>query len=218
MTPSNPVKRIRLRVHHPVFAGFLGVLALLAVLTVVLVAAGLRAELGTLYREALERELNLAAALLVMHSEAGDALPGDSIADELGTLIGFRVTLIGIDGAVLGDSDVPEESLGGIENHRDRPEVRVALGGDIGFAERRSGTVGADLLYAARTVPLREGEVVLRLSAPLAEIDPALRNPDTGKSVEETLGGLSVLPEVRRLGEVAAFAAGPVYSSTRSIP
>jgi 2-amino-4-hydroxy-6-hydroxymethyldihydropteridine diphosphokinase len=54
--------------------------------------------------------------------------------------------------------------------------------------------------------------------APLAEIDPALRNPDTGKSVEETLGGLSVLPEVRRLGEVAAFAAGPVYSSTRSIP
>ena len=54
--------------------------------------------------------------------------------------------------------------------------------------------------------------------APLAEIDPGLRDPSTGKTVEETLERLDVSAEVRRLGDVAASASGPLYSSARSTP
>src|SRR5688572_33131825 len=40
-----------------------------------------------------------------------------------------RVTLIALDGRVLGDSDVEVAGLGRLENHRERTEVRAALDG-----------------------------------------------------------------------------------------
>src|SRR5438034_11012451 len=45
---------------------------------------------------------------------------------------GARVTLIALDGLVLGDSEVPAAELPRLENHRDRPEVRAALAGGVG--------------------------------------------------------------------------------------
>src|SRR5262245_25410647 len=40
-----------------------------------------------------------------------------------------RVTVIAVDGIVLGDSEIEVADLGRLENHRDRPEVRAALAG-----------------------------------------------------------------------------------------
>src|SRR5262249_56934624 len=80
-------------------------------------------------------------------------------------ILGVRVTVIGADGTVLAESDL--DSVGAMENHAGRPEVRRALAGAIGSDIRRSATLGRDLLYVA--VPLdRPGErrIALRLAPP----------------------------------------------------
>jgi two-component system phosphate regulon sensor histidine kinase PhoR len=60
-----------------------------------------------------------------------------------------RVTFIGPDGAVLGDSSLDREAVRALENHKDRPEVREALQGRPGHSVRHSGTVHEGMLYAA---------------------------------------------------------------------
>ena len=82
-----------------------------------------------------------------------------------------RVTLIAADGRVLGDSEVDVPELGRLENHRDRPEVRVALAGGVGRHVRTSASINEPLLYVA--VPVRDGTQVLgvlRLALPLSEV------------------------------------------------
>ena len=68
---------------------------------------------------------------------------------------GARVTVIAPDGRVLADSAASGAELARLENHGGRPEVREALAGEVSRSERRSATVGAELLYAA--VPVRRG-------------------------------------------------------------
>ena len=82
-----------------------------------------------------------------------------------------RVTLIGPDGLVLGDSEVAQYEVDRVENHRDRPEVRVALEGRVGRDVRASATVRAPLMYVA--LPVRDADRVigvLRLALPLSAV------------------------------------------------
>lgn len=104
----------------------------------------------------VERVARLAAELV------GDRPFTDSIADRLGALTGRRVTLVGPDGRVLGDSEVPVGRLPSVENHAGRPEVRAALEGRVGSAVRESRTVNRTFLYVA--IPHARG--VVRLSRP----------------------------------------------------
>ena len=101
------------------------------------------------------------AARLAVHA-IGDEAFSDSLADRLAAETRLRVTLIGPDGTVSGDSDVPTLRLPSVENHFNRPEVRAALGGEEGMAARPSQTVSRRLLYLA--VPHEQG--VVRLSMP----------------------------------------------------
>lgn len=159
---------MRLRIHHPVFAGFLGVTGLLAVLIVALVGSGLRRELLETYRTELRRELAL-AAWIVEGTQAADA---DSVARAITDRIGYRVSLIDTAGVVLGDSYVAERRMGEVENHRTRPEVEGALKGeDVVFAQRVSATVGVPLLYATRLTRFRDQPVILRVAAPLDTVE-----------------------------------------------
>jgi len=163
---------MRVRIHHPLFAGFLGVVGLLVVVQVSLVGTGLRRELVTLTQQELGRELDLAAL------QVEGALPGsdpDSLAGVLASRASHRVTLIEQTGRVIGDSEVPSDELAQVEGHADRPEVRTALTtGGVGYAERASGTVGTRFLYAARRVELPSGTGVLRMAAPLEGIQNTL--------------------------------------------
>lgn len=93
------------------------------------------------------------------------------LAEKFGSQMGVRVTIIGQDGIVLGDSERTLEQVQKMENHRDRPEVKAALEGEIGSTLRQSGTLGFDMLYVA--IPLaEEGRIkgVLRLALPLTEL------------------------------------------------
>ncbi|HEY6866624.1 MAG TPA: HAMP domain-containing protein, partial [Candidatus Eisenbacteria bacterium] len=117
----------------------------------------------------LERSAGRVAAAIPA-TFAGAAAGPPALADTLGALLGVRVTLIDRDGWVRGDSEVPRASLAGVENHGARPEVRAALAGRSGRAQRHSHTIGVDLLYVA--VPLRgvPGLAVVRLAEPLARV------------------------------------------------
>lgn len=148
----------------------LGVAAVsLAVFAVLLLG-----ELRSTLLDAIQRPLVGQSRLAAAHLEAAppqlspDAL--DREADRLGALTGTRVTLIARDGRVVGDSMEPLASIPQVENHGARPEVVQALRQGLGIAERRSATVGVDLLYAA--VPTSHDQVaVVRLAAPLTDIE-----------------------------------------------
>jgi two-component system phosphate regulon sensor histidine kinase PhoR len=83
----------------------------------------------------------------------------DPVVDTISRDVGSRVTVIGPDGRVLADSAASGSDLARLENHAERPEVRAALAGEVGRAERRSATVDAERLYVA--VPVRRGSEVV---------------------------------------------------------
>ncbi len=158
---------MRLRIHHRLFAGFLGVVGLSVVLMVVLVGQGLRRELTTTYQDELRRQLALAAWL----TSSSPSTPLGELARGITRRVGYRVTFITRDGVVVADSYVDSDALASVENHADRPEIVAAREGDLVFSERRSATVGEQLLYGAVSVEHSGRSLVLRIAAPLAEIE-----------------------------------------------
>ena len=163
---------MKLRIHHPLFAGFVGVVGLLVVGVVVLAKTGLRRELVTLYQGDLERDLTLAQLFV----EAREQAQLQQLAIRLRSSIRYRVTLIGADGVVLADSDVAEADVPAMENHGSRPEVRGAMAGSMTFEERESATIGVAFLYGGRVVELN-GEPVGVAPRRLARRDRRHRRP-----------------------------------------
>ncbi len=95
----------------------------------------------------------------------------DSIADETGETISSRVTIIGLDGKVLGDSDLNGENLEAVGNHLYRPEVQEALKRGIGQSVRFSTTVQKNMLYLAVPFGKEHPKGIVRLSLPLSDIE-----------------------------------------------
>jgi two-component system, OmpR family, phosphate regulon sensor histidine kinase PhoR len=73
----------------------------------------------------------------------------DSLADALGDALERRVTLIGTDGVVRGDSKFPASELRGLQNHATRPEVVAARRAGVGVAYRQSASAGDNEIYVA---------------------------------------------------------------------
>lgn len=95
----------------------------------------------------------------------------DAWCDRAGAAIGRRVTVIDSSGRVLGDSEVPLDSVPLMENHSGRPEVKAALEKGLGEARRRSWTIRRQLFYIAEPlVPSATGSrAVLRISLPIPQ-------------------------------------------------
>jgi two-component system phosphate regulon sensor histidine kinase PhoR len=99
-----------------------------------------------------------------------DAL--DDYFKEFGRQIETRITLVNDNGSVLADSDEEPEVM---DDHKFRPEIIRAFGGEPGQSLRFSKTVQRDMLYVS--LPVRqEGRVtaVLRLSRYLHDINSLL--------------------------------------------
>lgn len=93
---------------------------------------------------------------------------GDRLAMEVKSFASAAgVTLIALDGSVLGDSHRPSP---GRPNQADRPEVQAALAGRVGLSRRHSETTGEPVLYAAVPAPAHgpRPAMVVRLSVSLA--------------------------------------------------
>ncbi len=94
----------------------------------------------------------------------------DGLARRWSASLGARVTIIGTDGAVLGES---HEDRAQMANHLHRPEVQQALKAGWGSSMRYSATLGYRMMYAATPIQAAEGQVlgVMRVALPLDEIE-----------------------------------------------
>ncbi len=124
-------------------AGSLLIVSVL-VLAVITIAGGrLRSRLAAEQRDELLRDARLVAT---MWRPGADP---DAVADDAGRALNYRVTLIGTDGAVLGDSEFTRDELRGLENHGQRPEIVAARSDSVGSARRFSASAGDEELYVA---------------------------------------------------------------------
>jgi len=117
----------------------------------------------------------------------------DALAKRLGEQTDTRVTIIAVDGTVLGDS---EEDPTTMENHRTRPEIMDALKIGLGESTRYSTTVSQKMMYIA--VPISyQGEILgtARVSLPLTAVESLVHRVTmsiiTAMSVATLLGILA---------------------------
>lgn len=116
----------------------------------------------------LAAETRLAAELLTRNPGLPpDLLDGE--ADRMARLAGVRVTLIGRDGRVLGDSTEDGTALAAMENHGQRPEVQAAREQPEVLIRRYSTTTDYDTLYAVIRID-HPAIAFVRLSLPLTEV------------------------------------------------
>ena len=148
------------------------------VILILLAMAGLVICLSDLVRDAyladLEAQLTAEARLVgdTLASSLAQGRPGetfDAQARHYAGLLGVRVTIIGGDGTVLGES---HEDRTRMDNHLYRLEVQQALAEGQGSSVRFSQTVGYEMMYVAIPV-MAEGRVtgIARVALPLRQIE-----------------------------------------------
>jgi two-component system phosphate regulon sensor histidine kinase PhoR len=117
-------------------------------------AARLRSEIGLL-RALVRAQADPAALQAALARAAG---PGET-----------RFTVVGPGGEVIADSHA---APGGMESHRDRPEILEARRSGEGRAIRFSATLGKKLLYVASPLDARDPSgAVLRAALPLERVE-----------------------------------------------
>jgi two-component system phosphate regulon sensor histidine kinase PhoR len=148
---------------------------LTVVVATVLVSWSIRRTLDQGIERSLLNEARLAAETL-SHRQAATPEELDAEADALGALINARVTFVGPDGTVYGDSQLTADELKTLENHAGRPEIQQARQSGFGVARRYSTTLSTEMLYVA--VPVNNPAAPLlaevRLALPLTEISDQL--------------------------------------------
>jgi two-component system, OmpR family, phosphate regulon sensor histidine kinase PhoR len=118
----------------------------------------------------MDQEAHLLGRVLPFDLEGA---PLDTLCRQLARDLGSRITVIAMDGRVLGDSS---ESSTKMENHGARPEVIEAKRSGSGTAIRYSTTVRYELLYRAFHQTDGGTERIVRVSMPLNEVESVLIN------------------------------------------
>ena len=178
---------------------FLGLAVLLADLLLVVYLA-LRLTLPPYLVHQIETDLRRDAIVVreVFESQLKtghvDETEINHLSHDLAKKTGLRITVIGLTGTVIGESDMAEDDLKNIENHLQRPEIQQALHEGIGSATRHSDTIGVDLLYVA--VPVRNDKLVgfVRVAMPLVEIQRTTARVLHTVAVASVLVGFATAP------------------------
>ena len=122
-------------------------------------------------KDRLRKETQLAGSFFEKVMEGEGANRFDNLADEIGKDLDLRVTVIDLNGVVLGDSDIDIEQIPKVENHILRPEVVQTLKHGSGESVRFSSTVNKGMLYEAYLFGKDTPLGIVRLSEPLVEIE-----------------------------------------------
>ena len=169
---------MKLGIRSKLFAASIGLILACVFVFYAYTRARLEQELTRNIRDDLEVRANLIALRAEstgLEMNRGNMAAWDRLADELGRGADARVTFIGKQGEVFGDSNVALEALPEVESHGQRPEVLQALRSDVGTSSRLSTTVNKRMLYLA--VPLREqGRLigVSRVAVPLTHVEKSM--------------------------------------------
>jgi len=222
---------VRLGIHGRLFILAMGIVAIAVTMTSRYVSGDLRESI----EERLTRDLEVRAELLAHQIGAAPAgTDWQTMAEELGHVAQCRVTLVGADGVVRGDSETARTEIARLENWGNRPEIRRAL--ESGRPASTSRTGRHPLLFAAapldasplRIVYLTQSLVPLQTAAARAEqlmwmgamaalgvaaVLAALWSRVVSQSIRQLrtsalamLDDLSVRTHVRRTDEVGALA------------
>ncbi|CAN5790788.1 phosphate regulon sensor histidine kinase PhoR [soil metagenome] len=170
ISPPEPKPLLTFGVRTKLFLASLGIIAI----SILVAHAYLASALEQLMTTRIENDLSVRAELVkrdVERSRCADYATCDALADDLGTSARARVTIVGDDGRVLGDSEVSLERLPTVENHSTRPELVDARIHGHGVSSRMSDTVHERMLYVA--VPIAGGRGFSRVAVPLVEVDEA---------------------------------------------
>ncbi len=123
-----------------------------------------------------------------------------------------RITIIGADGVVIGES---HEERTNMDNHSNRPEIIQAQENGSGASTRYSQTVGDFLLYKAVTmVDDQEISGYVRLAVPLKEVQ------ETINQLQRTLAGVTVLISLLTIviaNYISAKSIQPLRKLTESV-
>lgn len=164
----------------------------------------------------LESQLTNEARLVAGISLSDFAAPANNqnlnlIAKSIGNEIGTRITLIAVDGTVLGDTDQDPATM---ENHATRPEFITALASGTGQATRYSATLRQNMMYVAVTVT-NQGKVlgIARVALPLTEVENSVSG-----AVMTVIGAVTIatLLVIMAAALLARMITRPVRQITRA--
>ncbi len=145
--------------------------AVLILLAFLFVELSITSAIRERYLAGLKRNLSVQASLIA-DSITFDSRSLDDLCRKLKEKTGARITVIALDGRVIGDSDSDSSIM---ENHAHRPEIQQAALNGTGSFIRTSDTLKHDFLYVARRVTSGEMPTgYIRLSVPLLDIDHAV--------------------------------------------
>lgn len=124
------------------------------------------------YMDELEKKLVSHASLInTIIDDEGTKLDSNQLqrmVRDYGIHVDARITLIDKKGNVLADSVADMSTM---ENHKKRPEVIEALGGEIGTASRYSKTLGEEMFYLAYPANIHNQNVhIIRLAVNLQQV------------------------------------------------
>lgn len=128
----------------------------------------------SIIRKDIEEKIDL-AEILLERSGVSTLRDPRALHDEvrrISSIIKLRVSVIGFDGIVRGDSSREEDTL---DNHYYRVEVRRSMDAGRGESIRYSNSLRTEMLYSAK----KSKNYIIRLAKPLREIDrsvASLRN------------------------------------------
>ncbi len=214
---ANETGKSRLRMVWKIFLSHLAIL-LVALITITwLTSFAVR----KFHVDNLRRELSYQASSLRQRTAAlvGDQAweEIDRSAERIGAATATRVTILAADGRVLGDSELP---LGEAVRERTtrerlaRPEIRMALRQNLGYATRYSTSLRQNMLYVA--VPFESEGVpagFIRLARPLTEVRTTLQRIywqifGVGLTVAAMAGLLSLMVSRRITGPLEEIRRG----------
>ena len=134
----------------------------------------------------LEVQASLTREFLIEKLPAKDNFTYDTIdalIDRLGKMSDARLTFIGTDGIVWGDTERDGAALREMDNHRTRPEVKDALERGSGIRDRYSNTTQTEFRYYAmpiyrQTSPKEAGTLIgiCRVALPMEAVNTAIGN------------------------------------------
>ena len=142
-------------------------------------------------RTQLENEARITAEASLPGLLSPDENSLDALTKRLGEQTATRITIIAVDGTVLGDS---EEEPANMENHANRPEVIDALNTGLGESTRYSITLGKKMMYVA--VPISNQDEVLgiaRVSLPLTTVSSLVNSVTVSIIVAMVVAALLVI-------------------------
>jgi two-component system phosphate regulon sensor histidine kinase PhoR len=155
-----------------VFKRIFALYAVLILLALLFVELSVTSSIREHYLAGLKRNLIVQASLIADNISFDNRRSIDDLCKKLKEKTDARITVIALDGRVLGDSDKSSSTM---ENHAHRPEVQQAALDGIGMFIRTSDTLKQDLLYVAYRVTSGKTPLgYVRLSVPLHDVDHAV--------------------------------------------